>query len=73
MGWRITRGNISARWGAKTSRAVRESIVRGSSSFIFVYYKNVRSVLFVFYRINIITPTKTIRIFTKSMTYFLTG
>lgn len=68
MGWRITRGNISARWGAKTSRAIRESIVKGSSSFIFVYRKTTRSVLFVFYVLISLLRQKTIRTFTKSMT-----
>jgi len=55
MGWRITRGtNISARWGAKTSRAIRESIVKGSPFFIFVYHKIIWLILFAFYRINIL-------------------
>lgn len=58
MGWRITGGaNISARWGAKTSRAIRESIVKKSSFFIFVYRKIICSILFasiLFYHINII-------------------
>lgn len=39
---RITRGTtISARWGAKTSRGIRESIVTGVIIFYFSYRKSV--------------------------------
>lgn len=63
---RITRGaTISARWGAKTSRAIRESIVAGIIVFYFSYRKSAWSILLVLCYSGITIPTTSCVNFTE--------